>query len=129
MRRGSGQHNKTRRQSMMGVTPAHSVGFAQSLRMRRHSNRPTRLLAVQIALTSLSAQYVYIAGVQFSWDEAKRQVNLCQHRLDFADASAVFEGTTFTFEDDRFDYREQRFIMLGLLHGWVVIIAHTEYND
>jgi uncharacterized DUF497 family protein len=73
--------------------------------------------------------YVHIAGLQFSWEEAKRQVNLCQHGLDFADASAVFEGTTFTVEDDRFDYGEQRFIMLGLLHGRVVIIAHTECND
>jgi uncharacterized DUF497 family protein len=67
--------------------------------------------------------------MQLSWDEAKRQVNLHKHGLDFADASAVFGGTTFTFEDDRFDYREQRFITLGLLHGRVVIIAHTEHND
>jgi uncharacterized DUF497 family protein len=72
---------------------------------------------------------VYIAGVQFSWDEVKRQVNLRKHGLDFADASAVFAGTTFTYENDRFDYREQRFITLGLLHGRVVIIAHTEHND
>jgi uncharacterized protein len=67
--------------------------------------------------------------MRFSWDEAKRQENLRQHGLDFADASAVFEGTTFTYEDDRFDYGEQRFITLGLLHGRVVIIAHTECND
>ena len=67
--------------------------------------------------------------MQFSWDEAKRQVNLRKYGLDFADASAVFEGTTFTFEDDRFDYREQRYITLDLLHGRVVIIAHTEYDD
>jgi uncharacterized protein len=62
--------------------------------------------------------------MQFSWDEAKRRVNLRQQGLDFADASAVFEGTTFIFEDDRFDYGEQRFITLGLLHGRVVVIAH-----
>jgi len=72
---------------------------------------------------------VYIAGVQFSWDEAKRQVNIRKHGLDFADASAVFESTTFTFEDDRFNYGEQRYITLGLLHGRVVIIAHTEHHD
>jgi len=40
----------------------------------------------------------------------------------------VFEGVTFTFEDDRFDYSEQRFITLGLLAGVVVSIVHTE-ND
>jgi uncharacterized DUF497 family protein len=51
--------------------------------------------------------------MQFAWDEAKRQVNLCKHGLDFADASAAFEGTTLTFEDDRFDYGEQCYITLA----------------
>jgi uncharacterized protein len=67
--------------------------------------------------------------MQFAWDEAKRQVNLRKHGLDFADASAVFEGMTLTFEDDRFDSGEQCYITLGLLHCRVVIIAHTEHND
>ena len=90
-----------------------------------------RLVSSQSKSHSLAYlhKYVYIAGMQFSWDEAKRQVNLRKHGLDFADASAVFEGTTFTFEDDRFDYGEQRYITLGLLHGRVVIIAHMEHHD
>jgi uncharacterized protein len=36
------------------------------------------------------------------------------------------EGLTFTFEDDRFSYGEQRFVTLGLLAGVPVSIAHTE---
>ena len=39
---------------------------------------------------------------------------------------AVFAGPTVTFEDDRFDYGEQRFITLGLLHAMPVSIVHTE---
>ena len=38
----------------------------------------------------------------------------------------MFEGTTYTFEDDRFSYGEQRFIRLGVLAGAVVSIVHTE---
>ena len=38
----------------------------------------------------------------------------------------MFEGITFTFEDDRFDYGEQRFVTLGLLAGVPVSIVHTE---
>ena len=38
----------------------------------------------------------------------------------------VFSGPTFTFEDERFDYNEQRFITVGLLDITVVVIAHTE---
>ncbi|MDD5297040.1 MAG: BrnT family toxin [Rhodocyclaceae bacterium] len=48
------------------------------------------------------------------------------HGLDFVDAPRVFEGTTFTFEDDQFSYGEQRFITLGLLAGIPVSIVHTE---
>ena len=46
--------------------------------------------------------------------------------LDFVDAPRVFEGVTFTFEDDRFSYGEQRFMTLGLLAGVPVSIVHTE---
>lgn len=48
------------------------------------------------------------------------------HGLDFVDAPSVFEGLTFTFEDDRFSYNEQRFVTLGLLAGTPVSIVHTE---
>ena len=41
----------------------------------------------------------------------------------------VFEGLTFTYEDDRFAYGEQRFITLGLLAGVPVSVAHTESDD
>lgn len=64
--------------------------------------------------------------MRFSWSEAKRQSNLSDHGLDFVDAPRVFEGWTYTFEDDRFDYGEERFVTLGLLDGVVVSIVHTE---
>jgi uncharacterized DUF497 family protein len=48
------------------------------------------------------------------------------HGLDFVDAPLVFDGLTFTFEDDRFSYGEQRFVTLGLLAGTPVSIVHTE---
>ena len=51
---------------------------------------------------------------------------MADHGLDFRDAAAVFEGATFTFEDDRFAYGETRFVTLGLLAGTPVSIVHTE---
>ncbi len=48
------------------------------------------------------------------------------HGLDFVDAPRVFDGLTFTFEDGRFDYGEQRFVTLGLLAGTPVSIVRTE---
>jgi hypothetical protein len=62
----------------------------------------------------------------FEWDEHKRSANLKIHKLDFRDAPEVFDGSTVTYEDDRFNYGEQRFVTLGLLKGTAVSIVHTE---
>ena len=67
--------------------------------------------------------------MEFTWDEKKRKTTIRKRGLDFADAEAVFSGATFTFEDERFDYGEQRFITTGLLRGIVVVIAHTERGE
>jgi len=67
--------------------------------------------------------------MRFEWDEAKRKSNLKLHGLDFADAHLVFGGLTALYEDDRFRYREQRFVTLGLLRGTPVSIVHTESPD
>ena len=64
--------------------------------------------------------------MEFIWSERKRSLNLKQHGIDFLNAVTVFEGLTFTYEDDRFSYREQRFVTLGLLAGVPVSIVHTE---
>ena len=64
--------------------------------------------------------------MRFVWDERKRRSNLADHGFDFVDAPAVFAGPTFTFEDDRFDYAEQRFVTLGFLGGIAVSLVHTE---
>ena len=64
--------------------------------------------------------------MEFTWSETKRAANLKKHGLDFVDAPAVFESVTFTFEDDRFSYDEQRYVTLGLLAGIPVSVVHTE---
>jgi uncharacterized DUF497 family protein len=64
--------------------------------------------------------------MEFAWSEAKRSANIRAHGLDFVDAPRVFEGVTYTFEDDRFSYGEQRFVTLGLLAGVPVSVVHTE---
>ena len=63
---------------------------------------------------------------RFAWDERKRIENLGRHGLDFIGAPHVFDNPTPTFEDDRFDYGEQRFMTLGLLEGIVVSVLNTE---
>ena len=67
--------------------------------------------------------------MHFTWHESKRQVTLQRRGLDFAQAEQVFVGPTFTFEDDREEYGEQRWVTLGLLNGIVLVIVHTENVD
>lgn len=67
--------------------------------------------------------------MRFTWHEDKRQITLARRGLDFADAARVFDGPTFTFEDDRRDYGEQRWVTLGLLREKVVVLVHTEAED
>lgn len=67
--------------------------------------------------------------MRFSWHEPKRQLTLANRGLDFAQAVEVFAGPTFTFEDDRRDYGEVRWVTLGLLRQKVVVVVHTETED
>lgn len=67
--------------------------------------------------------------MKFVWHGTKRQNNLKKHGLDFGDVETVFAGPTFTFEDNRQNYGEQRWVTLGLLGLQVVVIVHTETDD
>ena len=67
--------------------------------------------------------------IEFDWDEAKRKANLRKHGIDFVGIEKVFEGTTITFADNRFDYGEDRFLTIGSLEGIVVAVAHTESDE
>ncbi len=70
--------------------------------------------------------YAYLSLMRISWDESKRRSNLRKHGFDFADAEVAFSGITYTVEDKRFPYGEQRFVTLGLVRHTVVVVAHTE---
>ena len=93
-----------------------------------HPLDPGLLPSLQLRTRSIAATTfcIYAMTIAFAWSERKRSLNLKQHGLDFIDAPAVFVGLTFTYEDDRFSYQEQRFVTLGLLAGIPVSIVHTE---
>lgn len=67
--------------------------------------------------------------MKFEWDETKRESNLQKHGLDFADAEVVFQGAVYTFEDDRFEYGEQRYTTISILQTMIVVISHAESDD
>jgi uncharacterized DUF497 family protein len=73
---------------------------------------------------------MYNHAMLFTWDEKKRQSNIKKHGIDFSCAAEIFSGPTFTWEDIRFDYGEQRWITMGLLRALVVVLmVHTETEE
>ena len=67
--------------------------------------------------------------MEYEWDKAKNRNNFAKHGLKFEDAARVFSGPCVTFEDDRFDYGEERLVTLGLLAGRVVVVAHAPRDE
>jgi uncharacterized protein len=67
--------------------------------------------------------------MKYEWDERKNRKNLAKHGLNFEDAEPVFSGPCVTFEDDRFDYGEERLVSLGLLVGRLAVIAHSPRDE
>ncbi len=67
--------------------------------------------------------------MRFEWDETKRRINLQRHGIDFIGVEAAFESDRYTILDNRFDYREIRFVTFGFLEGRVVSIVHTDIDD
>ena len=63
--------------------------------------------------------------MKITFDEEKRVQTLLRRGLDFARAASVFDGTEFTFEDDRADYGEVRYNTFGSLDGRLISITWT----
>jgi uncharacterized DUF497 family protein len=63
--------------------------------------------------------------MKITFDPAKRERTLRERGLDFQDAARVFAREAFTFEDDRFDYPEVRFVTVGRLDERMVVLVWT----
>jgi uncharacterized DUF497 family protein len=67
--------------------------------------------------------------VRYEWDKAKAASNLRLHGVDFQDAIGALEGPNRLEEaDDRFDYGEDRDIVIGMSRGGVLFVVAT-YRD
>ena len=65
--------------------------------------------------------------MRFTFDPAKQSSSIKKHGYDLADVQKLIESRrTLTFEDNRFDYGEARFVTMGLLSDVVVVIVTTE---
>lgn len=61
-----------------------------------------------------------------TWDEQKRELNIKNHQIDFADCETVFDLPMISKEDTRQNYGERRMQSLCMLHGEVVFVVWVE---
>jgi len=67
--------------------------------------------------------------MNLEWDDEKNRANIAKHGVRLEDAECIFSGFTLDREDERFEYREQRVISIGMLnHVAILTVAHTDRN-
>lgn len=59
------------------------------------------------------------------WHEAKREENLREHQVDFADAALIFANPVLEAADDRHDYGEVRYRALGHVDNDYFVVVYT----
>jgi uncharacterized DUF497 family protein len=70
-----------------------------------------------------------VNGDGFEWDDAKAAQNYADHGVSFEAAKKVFKDPFATERlDDREDYGEDRYGILGMVDGRILYVAYTLRN-
>jgi len=69
--------------------------------------------------------------LEFEWHDTKAEANLQTHGVSFDLAKTVFKDPIAIERlDDRKDYAEERFVIIGMAEGHVLLfVAYTERED
>jgi uncharacterized DUF497 family protein len=69
-------------------------------------------------------------GNELEWDDPKGAQNFADHGVSFETAKKVFEDPFATERlDDREDYGEDRYSIIGMVDGRILTVAYTLRND
>lgn len=68
--------------------------------------------------------------MKFTWGKIKAKSNYAKHGVSFGLAKTVFQDPfAIEFLDDRLDYGEERFVIIGDVDGCVLYVAYAEQKD
>lgn len=69
-------------------------------------------------------------SLSFEWSKSKAKVNLAKHGVSFELAKRVFDDPfAVEFLDDREDYDEERFVIMGMVDRQILFVAYAERKD
>ncbi len=67
---------------------------------------------------------------EFEWDAKKAALNLRKHGISFSFAARVFlDDHRIERLDDREDYGENRFVVIGLINGAEIVVVYALRED
>jgi uncharacterized DUF497 family protein len=67
-----------------------------------------------------------MSATLFDWDDAKAAQNVADHGVSFEAATLVFvDPFALEWLDDREDYGEDRYVILGMVDGRLLYVAYT----
>jgi hypothetical protein len=67
---------------------------------------------------------------RFEWSDAKARANLIDHKVSFEVAKLVFDDSRSLEEiDDRCDYGEDRFNVIGMAKGDILTVTYTDRGE
>ena len=67
--------------------------------------------------------------MRFEWDEAKNDINIRKHGIDFNDVKAMFNHPMLTWEDKREAYGEERWLGIGVIQHLVGVVVYAERHE
>jgi uncharacterized protein len=69
-------------------------------------------------------------NLKFEWDKSKAKVNYTKHGVSFDLAKGVFKDLlAIEYLDDRQDYDEERFVIIGMVEGHLLFVVYTERDE
>jgi len=69
-------------------------------------------------------------NLKFEWNRSKAKDNYAKHGVSFEFAKGVFKDPfAVEFLDDREDYGEERFVVIGMIEGKIFYVAYSERKD
>lgn len=69
-------------------------------------------------------------NLKFEWNKSKAKDNFTKHGISFELAERVLDDPfAVEFLDDREDYDEERFVILGIVDRQILFVAYAERKD
>jgi uncharacterized protein len=69
-------------------------------------------------------------NLKFEWNKSKAKDNFAKHGVSFELAKHVFHDPfAVEFLDDREDYDEERFVIIGAVEGRILYVIYAERKD